>query len=1047
MIYSFNCTALPSALEELKKIISRNETNDVKTVIFCEDRLTLAAERTVCAAVGGTFSTSVYTLARFLATEKGKPDNVLSGQGSAMAVRKIIEEHKGELKLFRKLSAPQSAQSVYDTVALLYSSRVTAEEAAEAAQRGGILGGKLHDIAVIYSAYEKYLKENGKQDRNGYLRQLPDVIQNSPKIIGGDVVFLGFQAFTCMAAECVRSACRAAKNVYGMFLGGNEDIYVNEAGATFSGIAQEFGGLKNVPAENVLEREADILRRALFNPESFYKAAQPAENVSIFEASDEEEEFEFIAASIKKHVIDYGERYAKISVMLPDLEKNERALARTFSRFKIPYYADRQLSLSEHPLCAFVVNYLLCAFAGCRFADVDAVVSSPYFPAVNAAKDMFRNYMLRLANYRGGIKREPKKEIAENLGFDTDTVENVRKIFLKGLSFLTVKGGNSAICAGVRALFAVFNVQETLKNTAEKYKDEKPAAAQFGARACESVLNVLGEAELIAGDGKDAGEFIKILKSGFAAMKISLIPPKADAVFVGDLGATANTGSNVVFAARLTDGVPDASSDTSLLTDREITALESVNLNISPKIRQVNLRKREICALNVCAFRQRLYLTYPARLNGEECGASEIISYARAAFCLKHGVPLAPVNLRKIERSGKAAPYYCSEKLPALKRLSKYANSAETSTVYDVLKRNGFEKEALDVLEKPLKRGISYGKRLYFGRTASLSPTALEGYFACPYLNFMRQGLKLKEREEGAVRAVDAGNFIHSVLQDLAGEVNGIDDCEVFGARAKIVAEEKLAKPPYSALADSKSGQYASGELIEEAVKVSRGMFEQIKNSSFKVAQAECPSEIYLSCGVKIYGRIDRVDESGDLVRIIDYKTGGFDSTAAKYYTGAKLQLPLYLLSVSKGKRAAGAYYFPAAAEYKEKEDGVFRLQGFMDGSDEVIKASDTAVEPKKKSGYVEAYYQGRKVESAMPAEDFGDFLQYSRLVADGAVKEMLAGNITPSPAEGVCKYCGAGGSCGFSAVKDGEERKGKSVKCSQIAEIVRKERGDAADR
>ena len=95
MIYSFNCTALPSALEELKKIISRNETNGVKTVIFCEDRLTLAAERTVCAAVGGTFSTSVYTLARFLATEKGKPDNVLSGQGSAMAVRKIIEEHKG----------------------------------------------------------------------------------------------------------------------------------------------------------------------------------------------------------------------------------------------------------------------------------------------------------------------------------------------------------------------------------------------------------------------------------------------------------------------------------------------------------------------------------------------------------------------------------------------------------------------------------------------------------------------------------------------------------------------------------------------------------------------------------------------------------------------------------------------------------------------------------------------------------------------------------------------------------------------------------------
>ncbi|MDE6001719.1 MAG: hypothetical protein K2G96_05330, partial [Clostridia bacterium] len=85
MIKQIVCPALSVALEKLKSIISENEKNGKKTVIFCEDRLTLAAERTVCAAVGGTFSVSVFTFARFLSSECGRQADVLSSQGSAMA--------------------------------------------------------------------------------------------------------------------------------------------------------------------------------------------------------------------------------------------------------------------------------------------------------------------------------------------------------------------------------------------------------------------------------------------------------------------------------------------------------------------------------------------------------------------------------------------------------------------------------------------------------------------------------------------------------------------------------------------------------------------------------------------------------------------------------------------------------------------------------------------------------------------------------------------------------------------------------------------------
>lgn len=1034
MICAVNCAALSVALERLKKIVSSNEKNNLRTVIFCEDRLTLAAERTVCAAVEGTFLTSVYTFARFLSAECGKPVNVLSSQGSAMAVRRIIEENKSSLSLFKKLSAPAAAQAVYDTIALLFSSRVTADDVKKAAVRGGILGGKLHDLAIIYEKYMQYLEDCGMQDKNGYLRRLAPVIRDSGKIKGAAVIFLGFQAFTRTTAECARASFVSAKDVYGLFIGGKEDIYVNEAFTSFCGEAVQFGGAETLTDSGNLPAEAEALRRRLFNPESFYMQPLKTDKVHVFEAADVEEELEFIAASIKRHVIDLGERYAKISVMLPDLAQNEGELARAFEKFRIPYYADRRISLAEHPLTAFIFDFLSCVLSGCRPQDADAAVASPFFPADRADKDVFRNYALRLANWRGGVRKEPKEEALKNAGFDISAVNRVREIFLRGLKIFEKKDGKN-IFAKISELLEDFGAADKLKELSESFKDSYPVAAEFGARAYGAAISVLNEAESLS-DGLSPKEAVKILKSGFAAAEISLIPPKADAVFVGDIVSTVNTGSNVVFAAHLTGDVPNVSLDDSLLTDREISLLENSDFGISPKISQVNFRKRETAALNICAFRDSLYLSYPARLNGEESGTSEIISYAKAAFLSPSGMPLSTVNLKRIEKTGRALPFYASEKLPALKQLTKLAAFPDrASAVYQILCSRGFKKEADAALFKSPQKKLALGKQLFLN-SGSISPTALETYFACPYLAFMRQGLKVQEREEGAVGVLDTGNFIHSVLQDLAFEINGISELEIFKSRAAELASEKLSKPPYSSLSDIKRGQYTAAELKEEAVKVAAGMFEQLKNSRFFVSSAEGKCEINLSPEIKVYGRIDRVDEYDGMVRIIDYKTGYIDCSPQKYYTGLKLQLPLYLLSAAQGKRAVGAYYFPAAVEYREKPDGVFRLQGYMDGSDEVVAASDITLTANKKSEYFDAALGGSKSDKVMEREQFASFLNYSRLVARQGAEELLSGNIAPSPVENQCENCKMGASCGFMAGKDGAARTAPSVKCADIARI-----------
>lgn len=1048
MIKSISCAALSVALEQLKVIVRQNEARDRRTVIFCEDRLSLAAERTVCAAVEGTFLTSVYTFARFLAAECGKPQNVLSAQGSAMAVRRIIEENRSKLTVFKQLASPSAAQAVYDTIALLYSSRISADDIADAVDRGGLLGGKLKDISLIYGEYMRYLKDNGLQDRNGYLRRLAPVIEESAAVRGATVVFLGYQAFTCTTTECARAAFLAAEDVIGLFIGGKEDIYVNEASRAFLAAAKEFGGGLDLYETGELSREAEVLRQSLFNPESLYRPKEATSRVHIFEACDSDEELEFIAACIKRHVIDYGERYGQICVMLPNLNDFEKKIASVFSRYRIPYYADRRIPLAEHPLCAFVFAWLSCVLTGCRPQDVDAVVSSPYFPAEREDRDIFRNYALRLANYRGGVKRQPKKEILDEFNFDISAVERVRESFLKGFALLTAKGNDWGIFGGLRNLLEEYGVKDRLKDQYEKFKDQLPVHAAFGARALDSVLNVLAEAESLS-EGLALKDIVKVLKSGFTAMEISLIPPKADAVFVGDICSTANVGTRVVFAASLMGDVPSASSDTALLTDREIVLLAESDLNVSPKIQQVNLRKRETVALNICSFTNNLYLTYPARLNGEEGGASEIINYATSVFKTRRDSKMAAEKIKDIAAPGRPmSNYYATEKLPAIKQLLKLKDHPDAmSAVYEMLKDNGYQREADAALKAPVSPKISCGKHLF--ADYSISPTSLETYFSCPYKGYMQQGLNAQERDEITVRPLDTGNFMHKVLENLAKEINGIDDLDTFKLRAEEMAADVLSKQPYSSLKEIKSGKYTVEELKANAVKIAAGMYEHIKNSHFTVSDEEGKCEIQLIPGVKLYGKIDRIDECGDMVRIIDYKTGSIEgfSSAKSYYMGEKLQLPLYLLSRSQGKRAVGAYYFPASIVYHTEENGVFRMEGFMDGSEDVAQAMDKNYQRGVKSAYSAAKVggKGKTADCLIKKEDFVPFLKYSTLVAGQATREMIDGNIAPAPAERACDYCKYGGCCNFAVGLNGEEREAPSVDCSKIAQIVkdRKEGGN----
>lgn len=128
-----------------------------------------------------------------------------------------------------------------------------------------------------------------------------------------------------------------------------------------------------------------------------------------------------------------------------------------------------------------------------------------------------------------------------------------------------------------------------------------------------------------------------------------------------------------------------------------------------------------------------------------------------------------------------------------------------------------------------------------------------------------------------------------------------------------------------------------TAEVLAESVKgsldVNRGMAEvlareatgmcsairtQLKAGSFRplamekefgFAGSDLEGVTLDVCGKKVVlrGKIDRIDVSGDLVRVIDYKTGSVKFSLTDLHSGIKLQLPVYLAVMLKAATAPRA--------------------------------------------------------------------------------------------------------------------------------------------
>lgn len=1028
---------LSECMQSMAQYAQAYEKLGGENLIFCEDRLTLVAEKAIIRQMGGSFRTSVTTFSRFIQWK----EQTLSKQGSVMAVAEVMaqKQRQGALHCFTSLSsAGGNARCIYETLAQFAASEITPEVLKETAEKlpEDVLKRKIADLAEIYDGYATFLEEQRYVDESRYLSLLPRRIREQGLLKGKNVFFLCYDSFTAQAQETVRAALETAENVVGIFISGEEDLYANHAVDTFQRVCGEYGKVTIRDLGVPLSGEAEVLRRGLFNPQK-RKEKTVTEHLCIFEGEDKTAEAEYVAVKIRRAMAeDSSLRYRDIAVLVSDVAAYSLPVKKALDEYKIPYFIDEKKSLQSHPLAQFLLSALRVVKERFSPVAVHALAQNYFF----GESDEYRNYLLKFANYRGGAKKEIKDIEIVREGFDYEVLCDGRERLLKATERIKTKGHGREYCRAVRALMQDFDAENKLKNLQESILDV--AHKGYLAQIWRAIEGVLAEAELLLADKElTTAEFLTVLEEGLAATEIALIPLKSDAVFIGDVTDSRIEKVSVLFAVGMTDAVPRTAVDAAIVSDKEIARLKEVKTLLEPTVTQVNLRARESVCLNLCTFTDALHLIYSFG-QGEDGTASEVFRYVDELFC---GIDNKPIRRRTAQEEEDFA-YACSAFAPALRQLLYNKNAYEDlrfSASQQHLQNYGALDAALQRLEVSERKDfqqqdeghvrVEEGKDLFF-RDGKISPTALEKYFSCPFQNFIERGLKLKEREEAAVLAVDTGNFVHELLERTAVRAKQFETEDEMRAYAMEIGAQLLKGSIYTAQQDTQSGLVFSEKLLKEGADVAVGAYRQIKNSEFQVKETEASVD-----GEFFHGKVDRVDVSDEYVRIIDYKTGKIDDSPTSYYTGRKLQLQLYMSEMQGTRTPAGVFYFPASVDYTAEDEGRFSMKGFMNGSEKALLCGDKNLTEEKKSEYFSASLKNSPAAKKIMDEDtFRYFLDYAVFVARQAVNELKDGNIQPSPYEKSCAYCKYGGMCSFC--KDVvNARKVGTVDPATIAGIAKK--------
>ena len=991
----------------------------------------------------------------------------LSKTGKAMLISNILDKYKKNLKFLSKSS--ENIDLVLRTITELKKHDVKLEdlEREEKEVEDEYLKIKLNDINTIYKKYEETLK-NKYIDEDDILTILSKKIEESKMFDNSYIYIDEFSGFTRQEYNVIKELLKKAKEVNVTICSDNIKIEKEPEADIFyqnKMVMQELikcaqeANIKieeHIQLKNTYRFKNDELKHLEKNIyEVPYKTYEKlVENIHITLLSQPYSEVEYLAKTIIELVREKNYRYKDISVITKNIDEYTNIVKAIFEKYEIPVFIDQKEDLSQNILVKYVLAILDIYAKGWSQDAVFTYIKTGFLP-------LEKEDIYNLENYckKWGIKgnkwyKEDWKY--DSLNKDIEKLNELRKTIVEPLLKLKTSLDESKLAEEITTKLYKFleknQIREKLEEKAEELEKigRKDVANKYKS-SWNILMQIFDEIVLIFNQDKMSfKQYKNILKVGLEFSSLGEIPQVIDQVIIGDTDRSRNHKTKVAFILGLNDGVfPAVNSGEGFLNDKDRNYLKQNGIELAKGTIE-NLYEDQFNIYRAFTIaEEELYLSYVSSDKEQKAKRQSIlISRIKKMFTkLKEESDVVSKNTSIL-----TAESTFNEMLVNIKDFKQGKEIDEIwFAVYEWYLQNDEWKHKL----KESIKGFSHKadaekitqeniKRLY-GNTLKTSVSRLEQYRECPFSFHLKYGLKLKEREEFAIKPIDTGSFMHEVIDEFFETVKNIKTIEYQEIKEIVnrIIEEKLSLSKNYIFTSTPKFVVLTNRLKKVILQSIKYIVEQIKNSDFEIAGNEIEFKRKID-NVEITGKIDRIDtaqnEQGKYIRIIDYKSSEKNIDLNELEAGTQIQLLTYLDTAVEqtNKIPVGMFYFNlidpvikasknlTEEQIQEELKKKFKMNGMVLADINIIKMMDKKLE-KGASNVVPVYLDkdgniSPSRSNAITKEQFTLLQKKVKKIIKQIAKEILEGNIEIKPTYNkktkteACKYCEYKSICCFNS-------------------------------
>lgn len=961
---------------------------------------------------------------------------ILDDTGKSLIVRKILEDKKDELLIFKKnIDKPGFVEEIKSAVSEMLQYGVAPKDlrhVVEEVTDKPLLTYKLRDLITVFEGFKSYV--NGKYIASEEILEVLCRVANRSKMLRDSIITLdGFTGFTPIQYRLIQilmECCQKLTVTVTIDSGekmnlqdGMENLFYLSKNTIrkLYHIADESGvGIKapiimndKVPVRLKESAGLVFLEKNIFRYGNAHFTGKD-DSIQIFEGNMPKNEIAFAVGEIKRLIMEKGYHYRDFAIVSADIETYGELAVNMLSQNDIPSFLDYKRNIMGNSAVGFIRGALQIVEEDFSYESVFGFLKTGLTGISKEETDILENYCLALGikgykRYESTwIRKTPRMEKA---GLSMEYINSVRE---KVLDLLKVFRGAVRECKTVldysRVLYD-FMLQTSLE---EKLKQKAKEFAEMGELSLRGeyeqvygkMIGLLDKFVALLGDEKVGfREFNDILDAGLGEIKVGLIPQSKDAVMIGDIERTRLENVKVLFFTGVNDGIiPKQSAGGGIISESDKEILRENGVELSMTEREKVFIQKFYLYLSMTKPSERLYLSY-ARICSD--GKSRKMSYLLITICR-----LFPDLRIRSDAAGDS--------------VLRLVRIPESSVKWNFLKDEIRE----DVAEE------------LYGKDYMTSISAIENFSACAFAHFVTYGLRLSEREVYDIKATDIGTLYHDALERFSEKLvnadktfTGLTDKE----RRQLIEESVLEiTTDYgnTVLYSTKRNEYMISRVISMADRTVWAIGNQLMHGKF------VPSDFEKSFVLdkKVKGRIDRIDTYEDkdnvYVKVVDYKTGESDFDLQDTYYGLQIQLVTYMnaaLAMEKKKHPekeivpAGLFYYNIKNPFVEDTDDIdaamlekLRVKGILNDDLSVLDALDD--EKNGKSLVIPASFnkdgEVKQAPNILTEEQIRKLAEHVDSLIEDSVRQILKGKTEVNPyrkdKKSGCDYCAYRSLCGF---------------------------------